>query len=547
MCVRVVRYIAITMGPMSTNKKFFISLLFAFFCVGIFFFGVRGFSGVPDIATLNSTAWITDGPLELSPERGRFALLYSFIEDKSLIFSVPVARLATPDLGMNKNGQYVSLFAPGVSFIVIPGYLLGKLLGASQVGAYLVISLFALLNIFLIRSIALRLGAGYFAALLAGLTFAFATPAFAYGVNLYQHHISTFVMLLSLYLLIRFRHPLVFALVWFLCSASVVIDNPNLFLMLPIGLYALTKFWKAFQEQSDTSGFSWLRGIAYATTFFTLLVPMAFFLWYNQGAYGNPFQLPGTLQGVDEIGPDGKPAKINTYEKEIGLIKEDDLQKTSKEKTAVGFFKTRDLYGGFYTHFLSPDRSVLYFAPVILLGIIGLGLLYRRNTNITGLLIAIIGMNVLTYSLWGDPYGGWAFGSRYLIPTYALLAIGISFGFSQWQWKMLFIILFVPLLAYSVWVNTLGALTTSANPPQVEVLALEKQTGHEQKYTFMRNWEFLHQKYEKIGSKSFVYQVWAKNYFSASQYFFSVYTFILFIFWLVFVGMLFENRKNMKN
>lgn len=534
------------MGAMSSNKKFFISLFFVFFCAMIFFFGVRGFLGVPDIATLNSTAWITDGPLELSPERGRFALLYSFIEDKSLIFSVPVARLATPDLGMNKNGQYVSLFAPGVSFIVIPGYLIGKLLGASQVGTYFVISIFALINIFLIRGIAIRLGAGYSASFLVGLTFAFATPAFAYGVNLYQHHISTFVMLLSLYLLIRFRHPIAFALVWFLCSVSVVIDNPNLFLMLPIGLYALVKFWKTFQEQSNARGFSWLRGIAYIATFLTMLVPVVFFLWYNNGAYGNPFQLPGTLQGVDEIGPDGRPAEVNTYEKEVGLIKEDNLQKTGTEKTAVGFFNTRNLYEGFYTHFLSPDRSMLYFAPVILLGIIGFVILYRKNSSIASLFIGIIGMNVLTYSLWGDPDGGWAFGSRYLIPTYALLAIGIAFGFSEWKWKTVFITFFVPLLAYSVWVNTLGALTTSANPPQVEVLALEKQTGHEQKYTFMRNWEFLHQKYEKIGSKSFVYQTWAKNYLSARQYFFSVYAFAMFVFVLTFVGMLMENYLKIK-
>jgi hypothetical protein len=316
--------------------------------------------------------------------------------------------------------------------------------------------------------------------------------------------------------------------------------------MLPIGLYALVKFWETFREQSLAHGSPWLRGMAYAATFVTLVVPMAFFMWYNQAAYGNSFQLPGTLQGVDEIGPDGRPAKVNTYEKEAGVLEAVDPQKTGKEKTAVGFFKTRNLYQGFYTHFLSPDRSMLYFAPVTLLGIFGLGVLYRRKPGITGLLLGIIGMNVLTYSLWGDPYGGWAFGSRYLIPTYALLAIGIAFGFSQWRWKTLFITLFVPLLVYSVWVNTLGAVTTSANPPQMEVLALEKQSDHEQKYTFMRNWEFLHQKYEKIGSKSFVYQTWAKNYLSAPRYFFVVYACILFIFGLAFIGMLVENYQRIK-
>lgn len=532
------------MTSMSRSK--IVIILFSLLVFSVLILAVRGLPGNPDIETLNSDIWTKQGPLELSPERGRFALLYSFIEDRSLIFSLPVARLALPDLAISSSGEYVSLFAPGVSFIVIPGYLLGKMFGASQVGTYLVISLFALLNIFLIRSIALRLGAGYFASLLAGLIFAFATPAFAYGVNLYQHHISAFVMLLSLYLLMHFRHPVSFAFIWFLCSASVVIDNPNLFLMLPIGLYALVQLWKIFQERSNTPGSVWLRGIAYVATFATLIIPMIFFMWYNQGAYGNPFQLPGTLQGVDKIGSDGRPAEVNTYEKEVGVLEAEDLQKISKGKTAVGFFKTRSLYEGFYTHFLSPDRSMLYFAPVILLGIIGLGILYRRNPGMAGLFIGIIGMNVLTYSLWGDPQGGWAFGSRYLIPTYALLAIGIAFGFSQWRWKALFMALFIPLFIYSAWVNTLGAVTTSANPPQVEVLAIEKQIGHEQKYTFMRNWEFLHEKYEKIGSKSFVYQTWGKSYLSAPEYFFSVYALVLFVSGLAFGGAVREGYQRIK-
>lgn len=103
---------------------------------------VRGTYGIPNSNELNSQKWIEDGPFELSPERGRFALLYSIVEDKSVHFSESVARFALPDLGY-KNGNYVSLFAPGVSFLAIPGYLLGKFFGASQVGAFATSGLFA--------------------------------------------------------------------------------------------------------------------------------------------------------------------------------------------------------------------------------------------------------------------------------------------------------------------------------------------------------------------------------------------------------------------
>ncbi len=532
---------------MNLGFRVAIITAFIFLCGTVFAFSVRGFSGNPDIATLNSRAWITDGPLELSPERGRFALLYSVVEDRSLIFSLPVARLATPDLGMNGAGQYVSLFAPGVSFIAIPGYLLGKMLGASQVGAYLVISLFALVNMLLIRSLALRLGAGYFASLLSALVFGFATPAFAYGVNLYQHHVSVFILLASLYLLIRFRHPLSFALVWFFCAASVVmIDNPNLFLMLPIGLFALVKLWGILREESFHKGASLrdaFRSSRYIAGFLTVLLPLAFFFWYNDQAYGSPLQLPGTLIGVDEIGADGKPVRENTYEKEVLTDAQKEAKKSgeSKEKTALGFFETRNLYEGFWIHFLSPDRGIIYFTPVILLGVFGLFRLYRTHVTVAALLIAVIGMNVLTYSMWGDPQGGWAFGSRYLIPTYALLAVAVAFGFDPGRFRKYFVILFIPLFVYSAWVNSLGAVTSSVNPPKVEVLALEKQTRHEQKYTFLRNWEYLHEKYEKVGSKSFLYQAGLKKYLSAVEYQSFVFGLILLLGVLVGVGFWYEN------
>ena len=61
---------------------------------------------------------------------------------------------------------------------------------------------------------------------------------------------------------------------------------------------------------------------------------------------------------------------------------------------------------------------------------------------------------------------------------------------------------FAAVGVYSIAVNTLGALTSSANPPQVQVLLLEKASGHEEKYTYARNIDYL----MKSGSKSFIYR-----------------------------------------
>lgn len=501
----------------------------------VFVLALRGLPGNPTSEELGKAFWSYDGPLELSPERGRFALLYSLVENHSLIFNPSVARLALPDLGINSAGQYVSLFAPAVSYIVIPGYAIGKMFGVAQVGAYAVILLFALVNIFLIYTLAKRLGAGTTPAVLGALTFAFATPAFPYATTLYQHHISVFLLLFSLWLLLSNNTFLRLTLVWFACALAVVVDNPNLFLMFPVGVYALFKLWELVRVRGHYRGHRVLVGVC---TFFGFVLPFALFGYYNFRAYGSPWQLPGTLQAVSEINDDGYPVAKNTYERQVltpEQLAERERGKTT-EKTAVGFFRTRNLYDGFYTHFLSSDRGILFFTPVILLGIIGLCVLYRRQAGIVALFLAIIGGNVLLYSMWGDPWGGWAFGSRYLIPSYALLAIVLPFGFSLPRFRFVFLGIFTFLFVYSAWVNTLGAVTSNANPPQVQVLAIEQQTGHEEKYTFFRNWEFLHEKYQSIGSKSFVYQVWAKQYFSAPYYFGLVYIQVLIIFFTTLLG-----------
>jgi hypothetical protein len=175
-------------------------LILILFISGVLTVSLRGLPGNPTVPELNLKTWKENGPFELSPERGRFALTYSIVEDKSFYFSKSIAGFASPDVGI-QNGHYVSLFAPLLSFIAIPGYLIGKYFGASQVGTFAVISLFALFNFFLIRAIAIRLGSNKIAATLGALVFLFATPAFSYAVNLYQHHLSTFLILLSIWAL----------------------------------------------------------------------------------------------------------------------------------------------------------------------------------------------------------------------------------------------------------------------------------------------------------------------------------------------------------
>jgi|SRR3989344_1372940 len=500
------------------------------------FASIRGMAGNPTTKDLLNPIWKANGPFELSPESGRFALMYSVVENNTVFFTPDTARFTRPDVGY-KDGHYVSLFAPALSFIVIPGYILGKALGISQVGTFAMISVFAILNALLLRTISLKLGANPLAAIIASILFLFATPAYAYGVNLYQHHVSTFLILASIYALLQLKTFMAMLVVFFIFGSAIPLDYPNAFFLLPISLYAGFKTFSLHKIK---------KKIVVKLSFFRLLtpivviIPLTFFLWFNNASYGSPFNMLGSsgVISVDVIDDNGKPVFDET---KIKAEKEKELNKSSlPEKTgALLYFKTRNLVNGFYIHFISPDRGVLYYAPIVFFGFIGFVLAWKKRVKIVGLLVSVMLINILLYSMWGDPWGGWAFGSRYLIPSYAILSIFIALLLTYWRKNYIFLILFSVVAIYSIFVNTLGALTTSALPPKVQVLYLEELSGMVQKYTYERNWDMLVAGH----SKSFVYQTFLEKYLTATQFYFILTSSITLLYVLLIVFLYINYRK----
>lgn len=488
-------------------KKIF-KMDYLFFAILIFVsivlaLSVRGYRGNPTVSELETRAWKENGPFELSPERGRYALTYSILEEKSLYFTKPLAEFASPDVGLI-NGKYVSIFAPLLSYVIMPGYLIGKMFNASQVGAFATISFFAILNFILLRNISIKLGASSLASTIASVLFLFGTPAFAYAVNLYQHHLSTFLMLICIYSLLRFKNFISGLVIFLAFGFAIPLDYPNVFFLLPLALYAGFRIL-SFENIKE----KFLLKIDIIKLFTPLIVifPIIFFLWFNSSLYDNPFQLSGTVKSAN-LG-------IKNIESEVVLENLKGVKEKESKRSALGFFNTRNLLDGFYIQILSPDRGVIYYAPVVLFGILGIIYSLKKRVKITPILVSIIGLNILLYAMWGDPWGGWAFGSRYLIPSYALLSIFVALILTYWKKKVWFLLLFMAIAIYSLTINTLGAITTSAIPPQVQVLELEKLSGTVQRYTYLRNWEFL----LSGQSKSFSYQEIFYNYLTPFQFY----------------------------
>jgi hypothetical protein len=514
-------------------KKLLGNILLILFLGTILVLSVRGLPGNPTPAQLNTTYWKDNGPFELSPERGRFAMLYSLVEDHSFHLAPSLAAFTSPDVGYWKN-YYVSIFAPSISFMAIPGYIIGKHFGVSQFGSFLWMSMFALFNVLLIRLIATKLGANPFAATIAGLTFLFGTPAFAYAVTLYEHHPSTFLMLVAFYLLIRFNNIFSLIAIWFLYALAFTVDYPNLFMMFPI---ALAAFFRSGVVENLHRKINVKISIPRLLSVLAVILPLAFLLWYNQMSYGSPLTLSGSVPTINGVNSKGKPIFTTTQDKnQISSAKQ---AVNTPPPSALSFFEPRNMINGFYILLFSPDRGVLMYTPVVVFGIAGLIMASRKKQKYIPIALGVIGFDLLLYSMWGDPYGGWAFGGRYLIPAYAILSIYIGLFLTYISKKRFFILLFFIFFSYSVMVNSLGALTSNSNPPQIQAASLSDITHSKVSYTYMRNVNDLNGNL----SKSYIFQTYASDYLSAWQYYSYITIFILSVCSFLVIGFLMSTKN----
>ena len=134
---------------------------------------------------------------------------------------------------------------------------------------------------------------------------------------------------------------------------------------------------------------------------------------------------------------------------------------------------------------------------------------------------------VFLYSSWGDPWGGWAYGPRYLIPAMASLSLFAAYFAANSARVFLVRTLTAILFMYSSAVALLGVLTTSAIPPKVEAVFLGTD------WTYKRNLDFLLDSH----SSSFLYNTYLRDYGTLAEYFLVLYALLLTIlFSLILAG-----------
>lgn len=434
-------------------------------------------------------------PFESSNSSSRYALVLSIVKNHSLFFDESLARFAAPDLVYYKE-KFFSIFLPGTSFLAVPFYIVGDKLGLPQIFTYLMPILLSLANFFLLYVISRKLHISRIISLISGLIFTFGTTALPYSLTLTQHSASLLFLLLATINAFddrNFKNDLLLGLIF---GASILFDIPNIWILSP---FVILSFLRNFLLKKEERKIKLSAKLGLAAIILGILPFVLCLGWYNKEVTGSPLKLGQT------VGRSKFPLPVNApKEKPI-------MQKKSIYESKLAL-DSRNLLNGIYILSVSDERGIFYYSPVLLLGILGLWLTIKRRSYLP-IIVAIVSSILVTfisYAMFDDPWGGWSFGPRYMIPVMALLSLLVGYILKSTRKNIIFGPILFILITYSVYINTLGALTTNALPPKQEAENLVTPIP----YTYKYNQGLINKNF----SSSLLFNIFLKNYINAKTF-----------------------------
>jgi hypothetical protein len=507
-----------------TNKK--IILFFLFFITSLLMLALVKGKVTDHLYYQTEKDLAVGGPFESSNSTSRYALTESIVKYKTFILNYDLAKFSSPDVSKIDN-KYFSIFTPGVSFAGVPLYIIGSYYHIPQLSTYLLNIFIALINGYLIFLLAKKISGLFYPSLLSALTFLFATNALSYSLTFTQHHLSTMIILLALLNALKERSIYKNIELGLLFGLNILMDIPNFFMMLPVILFVINQHFKIVQNHK-------ILQISLNTKIFLLilgLIPLlGLFGWYN-------YQITNSYTTIGQIiGRSSDKFVIQAEEAQMQPVLEKTRVAPFSQPLIATPFSTREQLQGLYILLFSDERGWLYYSPVVLFGFIGLWLMSRnKKSSILSVIFAIILIDILIYSMFGDPWGGWAFGPRYLMPATALACIFIGIAVNNFLRNFLFVTVFFILLSYSVRINTLGAVTTNAIPPKMEAINLNKPLP----FTYKYNFQLINNGF----SSSLFYNVFLKNKISPRIYLYIYSGIVLFLFFMIYLALISDKDR----
>jgi hypothetical protein len=298
----------------------------------------------------------------------------------------------------DRFGRPESPYPPGQAFALLPWYAAGQFVGKHLPGVppnrrdvvsdfFLTgqSAFFSALAAALSLYISLQLGIAPRTSLLSAGILAFATPLAAYSGWLFSEPMAAALLVAAAAVLFskpqRAAISIARGLSAGLLLGAAIWVRPTHVIIVPVLLAAL------FVREREKG---WSAAIALAMA---AAAAAALLLWRNAYLHGSPFEF-----GYPVAAEGGKA--LNTFETPLmtGLL---------------GFL-------------VSPGKSILLFSPPILLAMLGLPRLWRRDRGIAVVAAAAPVAYLLFFATYTQWEGGYCYGPRYLVPALALLGLGIG-------------------------------------------------------------------------------------------------------------------------
>jgi hypothetical protein len=331
----------------------------------------------------------------------------------------------------DRAGRPQAPYPPGEAALAVPWYLAGKhvLLRLPGIGprAGTMVTDFAIVAssaTFVAGAAALTfvlfvsLGLSERQALLAALGLTFGTPLFAYSAWYFSEPLTIAVLMVAVLAVFPPRLdalPLSNAAVAGLALGFLLWIRQANVITVPLVLAAMLAAPGAWRRKllsvAVVAGLVGAAGLG--------------ILARNYGLYGNPFDLgyPSTVEGGRQM---------------IGF------------DTPLGV--------GLFAFFLSPGKSLLLFAPVLLLAPWALPRVWHQSRALALLMVAPLVILLLFYSKYTQFEGGYSFGPRYLLPGIWLLGLTFAYVLKEGSPRLRSLALALVLLGTTV--NVIGLATS---------------------------------------------------------------------------------------
>lgn len=396
-------------------------------------------------------------PFETSHPRAAYATLVSLAEDGTTELNKTLADFAAPDVGYYE-GRFYSFFPPGVAALGLPFYFIGQSFNLSLAFAYASISLMGLAALFFVFLIARQVFLlPLWAALGTVLITAFTVPFWNHALTFYQHVPTVALITFAFYAAWRYKQrgsaSWLWAVgVWTAYGVSTFFDYVNIVLFLPIIAYLL---YSAFSIQSHERGLRIAIRSSVVITSLALVLLAGAHMFYNVQQFDNFKRFSNALALYE---------RTNYQE----LQSSDTRAIAERKEQAISIFKEERIINGIRVLFFSFDKGLFVFAPVFLFSVCGIWTMRKRMNAEFVILLGIVAGTLLLYASFGDPWGGWSYGPRYLAPITWILALWCGAWLAGTSFRFLRASLVSIAFLFSAGAALLGILVRQVIPPKIE-------------------------------------------------------------------------------